>query len=58
MTYNLLHLAAALKKQGGYPNYGNSVKQWNDGEQWKFEKPAVDLKIGWFEDLKIGWFED
>ncbi len=46
MTYNLLHLAAALKKQGGYPNYGNSVKQWNDGEQWKFEKPAVDLKIG------------
>lgn len=39
MTYNLLHLAAMLKANHGYPNYGNSRKKWDDGERWKFENP-------------------
>ncbi|WP_044397669.1 flavodoxin family protein [Lacinutrix sp. Hel_I_90] len=39
MTYNLLHLAAMLKNQGGYPAYGNSRSKWNDGDRWEFENP-------------------
>lgn len=39
MTYNLLHLASMLKKQDGYPNYGNSRKAWDDGSRWEFENP-------------------
>ncbi len=39
MTYNLLHLASTLKNQGGYPNYGNSRKNWDNGERWEFENP-------------------
>lgn len=39
MTYNLLHLAAMLKTNNGYPNYGNSREQWDDGERWNFENP-------------------
>lgn len=39
MTYNLLHLAAMLKSQGGYPNYGNSREKWDDGSRWNFENP-------------------
>jgi hypothetical protein len=39
MTYNLLHQAAMLKSQGGYPNYGNSSEAWNEGEKWKFKNP-------------------
>lgn len=39
MTYNLLHLASMLKKQGGYPNYGNSRKAWDSGSRWEFENP-------------------
>lgn len=39
MTYNLLHLASALKNQGGYPNYGNSRKEWDNGSRWAFENP-------------------
>lgn len=39
MTYNLLHLAKMLKENGGYPAYGNSRKQWNDGSRWNFENP-------------------
>ncbi|MGV9013421.1 MAG: flavodoxin family protein [Flavobacteriales bacterium] len=39
MTYNLLHLAHMLKKQGGYPAYGNSRKAWDDGSRWNFENP-------------------
>lgn len=33
MTYNLLHLAAMLKTNNGYPNYGNSRKKWDAGER-------------------------
>ncbi len=39
MTYNLLHLASMLKKQGGYSNYGNSRQDWDDGTHWEFENP-------------------
>ncbi|MEO7522834.1 MAG: NAD(P)H-dependent oxidoreductase [Ferruginibacter sp.] len=39
MTYNLLHLASTLKVQGGYPGYGNSRKDWDNGERWEFENP-------------------
>ena len=39
MTYNLLHLAAMLKANNGYPNYGNSREKWDNGERWKFENP-------------------
>ena len=39
MTYNLLHLANYLRKQGGYPSYGNSREEWEDGTRWNFENP-------------------
>ncbi len=39
MTYNLLHLANMLRKNGGYPAYGNSRKEWDDGTRWNFENP-------------------
>lgn len=39
MTYNLLHLAKILKDQNGYPNYGNSRQDWDDGTRWNFENP-------------------
>ncbi|CAM3605151.1 NAD(P)H-dependent oxidoreductase [Flavobacterium gelidilacus] len=39
MTYNLLHLAQMLKSQGGYPKYGNSREDWDNGKRWEFENP-------------------
>ena len=39
MTYNLLHLALMLKENKGFPNYGNSREEWDDGERWEFENP-------------------
>lgn len=39
MTYNLLHLAHMLKSQGGYPKYGNSREDWDNGKRWEFENP-------------------
>lgn len=39
MTYNLMHLAVMLKKNDGYPDYGNSRKAWDDGSRWNFENP-------------------
>lgn len=39
MTYNLLHLALMLKQNNGYPNYGNSRKEWDNGARWEFENP-------------------
>ncbi len=39
MTYNLLHLAKMLKENNGYPTYGNSRKEWDDGTRWNFENP-------------------
>ncbi len=41
MTYNLMHLAALLKANGGYGNRGNSSKAWADGERWSFEPPKA-----------------
>jgi len=40
MTYNLLHLAAMLKAQNGYPRYGNSRSDWDQGTRWEFQKPG------------------
>lgn len=39
MTYNLLHLASMLKENKGYPSYGNSREEWDNGERWEFENP-------------------
>lgn len=39
MTYNLLHLARMLKKQGGYPTYGNQRSAWDQGTRWAFDNP-------------------
>jgi multimeric flavodoxin WrbA len=39
MTYNLLHLASMLKANKGYPNYGNSRSEWDEGSRWGFENP-------------------
>ncbi|MEQ8547594.1 MAG: flavodoxin family protein [Cyclobacteriaceae bacterium] len=39
MTYNLLHLASMLKKQDGYPSYGNSREDWDNGTRWNFDNP-------------------
>lgn len=39
MTYNLLHLASMLKKQDGYPKYGNSREDWDNGSRWNFDNP-------------------
>jgi len=39
MTYNLLHLARMMKDNNGYPNYGNSRTDWDDGKRWEFENP-------------------
>ncbi|WP_420578388.1 flavodoxin family protein [Ekhidna sp.] len=39
MTYNLLHLARMLKENDGYPTYGNSRSDWDDGARWNFENP-------------------
>jgi multimeric flavodoxin WrbA len=37
MTYNLMHLAAMLKAQDGYPAYGNLSEEWDNGERWQFK---------------------
>jgi multimeric flavodoxin WrbA len=39
MTYNMLHLAKLLKSNDGYPPYGNSREDWDDGTRWNFENP-------------------
>ncbi|MDN3202806.1 flavodoxin family protein [Algoriphagus sediminis] len=39
MTYNLMHLASILKSNNGYPNLGNSSKDWNEGTRWNFDNP-------------------
>lgn len=39
MTYNALHLARMLKSNAGYPDYGNSRKDWDSGSRWSFENP-------------------
>ncbi len=39
MTYNLMHLSKMLKENKGYPRYGNSRKDWDEGARWNFENP-------------------
>ncbi|QCX01970.1 flavodoxin family protein [Aggregatimonas sangjinii] len=39
MTYNLLHMAKMLKANKGYPAYGNSREEWDDGTRWNFDNP-------------------
>jgi len=39
MTYNLMHLASILKRNQGYPSYGNSREDWDSGKRWSFENP-------------------
>lgn len=39
MTYNLLHMAKMLKDNKGYPEYGNSQKDWENDKRWNFENP-------------------
>jgi len=39
MTYNLLHLAYMLNVNDGYPSYGNSRTEWDDGTRWEYENP-------------------
>lgn len=39
MTYNMMHLAKMLKDNNGYPNYGNSRRDWDSGTRWNFENP-------------------
>lgn len=39
MSYNLMHLAKMLKNNGGYPAYGNSRQDWDNGKRWSFQNP-------------------
>jgi multimeric flavodoxin WrbA len=39
MTWNLLHAARLLKDAGGFPNGGNSRRDWDAGARFDFENP-------------------
>jgi multimeric flavodoxin WrbA len=39
MTWNLLHLAAMLKRAGGFPAYGNQRREWDAGARFDFANP-------------------
>ena len=39
MTWNLLQLAAVLRRAGGFPAYGNQRKEWDAGTRFDFENP-------------------
>jgi multimeric flavodoxin WrbA len=39
MTWNLLHLAALLKRAGGFPAYGNQRRDWDAGTRFDFVNP-------------------
>jgi multimeric flavodoxin WrbA len=39
MTWNLLHLAALLKRAGGFPAYGNQRREWDAGTRFDFVNP-------------------
>lgn len=42
MAHNLMHLAALLKRNGGFPAYGNSGPAWRDGEHFGHPDPPAD----------------
>ncbi len=39
MTWNLMHTAQLLKKQGGIPAHGNQRDKWDSGTRFDFENP-------------------
>ncbi len=39
MTWNLMHLASMLKKNNGYPAYGNQRDKWDAGSRFDFVNP-------------------
>ncbi len=39
MTWNLMHMAAMLKRGGGFPAGGNSRAEWNAGERFDHPNP-------------------
>jgi multimeric flavodoxin WrbA len=39
LTWNLLHLAALLKRAGGFPAYGNQRREWDAGTRFDFANP-------------------
>ena len=39
MTWNLMHLAAMLRGNGGIPAYGNQRSEWDAGARFDFENP-------------------
>lgn len=39
MTWNLMHIAQLLKKNGGVPAYGNVRSEWDAGARFDFENP-------------------
>lgn len=39
MTYNLMHLAALLRRSGGLPNYGNDRTHWEDEKHYGLPNP-------------------
>jgi multimeric flavodoxin WrbA len=39
MTWNLLHAARMLRDAGGFPNGGNSRRDWDAGARFDFENP-------------------
>ena len=41
MTWNLMHMASMLKREGGLPAYGNVSEAWSNGEHFDFEKPTT-----------------
>jgi len=41
MTWNLVHLAAMLKRAGGLPNEGNDRTAWEAGTRFGFENPEA-----------------
>jgi len=38
-AWNLMHMAAMLKRSGGIPAYGNKPSDWASGERYGFENP-------------------
>lgn len=39
MAWNLMHMAAMLKKAGGIPAYGNQRSKWEAGARFDFDNP-------------------
>lgn len=39
MSWNVMHMAAMLKANGGVPAYGNLPKEWDNGNKFGFENP-------------------